>query len=489
MQNENDVKRNAPKDNLMQRFQAATIKPETLDEKTRSIEVIGAKERPCLVWDPQRWEAVSETLQMSGCQIPASRQIPLTIDHDDTARSVIGPFSDMRIEGDQLLGRAVFSSSPDAEPFYTKVKEGHLNRFSIVYPADSRQSVFVEENTTAVVNGKSYTGPVLVTNSWQPKSLGLVLYAADDRATARSTPHTSTIHKETSAMDKRMRAYLERHGLSPDATEDEAWAFLDKQEKTPTQPDSQRAQADTQSASDIERANADIVRIERERIIEITGLCQRFNCEDMAATLIKDGATMDAARQAVLKKLDATPPAETPSYRPATHGADGWDKFRSAAEDGLMIRSGIAVAKPSPGAVDIAGWSMLELARHALIVSNKPSGGSKLEMVGRALTTSDFPYLLANVANKSLFAGWDAAEETWSRWCATGSVPDFKTQYLPRVSEAGKLEKFIRRQIRVSLAEREGRERGGDFILVDIRTGPRCGRSAEQKFHPVRHGV
>jgi hypothetical protein len=118
------------------------------------------------------------------------------------------------------------------------------------------------------------------------------------------------------------------------------------------------------------------------------------------------------------------------------------DKFRSAAEDGLMIRSGIAVAKPAAGAQDLAGWSLLEMARHALIVGNRPSGGSKIEMVGRALTTSDFPLLLANVANKSLFAGWETAEETWSIWCGTGSVPDFKTNYLPRASESDDLDEM-----------------------------------------------
>ncbi|MFH0995790.1 MAG: hypothetical protein V1844_09880 [Pseudomonadota bacterium] len=447
MNNENLVFRNAPIEHLMQRLQISVIKPGTLDAASRSVEVIGATENPSIVWDPERWEAVNESLQMSGCEIPASRQIPLTIDHDRSASSVIGSFCDMRIEGDQLVGRAVFSSSPDADPFFTKVKEGHLNRFSIVYPSDSRRSVFVEENTTAVVNGKSYTGPILVTQSWQPRSLGLVLYAADDQAKARSRPNTTTIHKETENMDKRLRAYLERGGLSPESTEEQAWAYFEKlgergdQVTTITAGIPAAATAATPPATDTARAGADVIRIERDRITEINAMCQRFGATDLAEKLIQDGASLDVARQKVMNKLELNPP-QTPGFSPATVILDGVDKFRSAAADGLVIRSGIMVATPAAGAMDIAGWTLVEIARHSLRLANLPYGGNKMEMVGRALTSNDFPLLLANVANKSLFTGWEGAQETWREWCDVGSVSDFKVNSLPRGSETSDLDEM-----------------------------------------------
>jgi hypothetical protein len=49
---------------------------------------------------------------------------------------------------------------------------------------------------------------------------------------------------------------------------------------------------------------------------------------------------------------------------------------------------------------------------------------------------------LANVANKSLDLGWESAEETWQTWCATGSVNDFKTHTLARVSEFSDLDEI-----------------------------------------------
>jgi hypothetical protein len=96
--------------------------------------------------------------------------------------------------------------------------------------------------------------------------------------------------------------------------------------------------------------------------------------------------------------------------------------------------------------MDLAGYSLKEMARHALRLAAQPSGGNPLEMVGRALTTSDFPLILANVANKALMAGWDGAEESWQQWCAVGSASDFKTHSLPRASESDDLDEILEDQ-------------------------------------------
>jgi hypothetical protein len=58
-----------------------------------------------------------------------------------------------------------------------------------------------------------------------------------------------------------------------------------------------------------------------------------------------------------------------------------------------------------------------------------------MEMIGRSLTTSDFPKILANTANKALMSGWESAEETWGQWCGTGQVSDFKQHTMARAGE------------------------------------------------------
>jgi hypothetical protein len=175
-------------------------------------------------------------------------------------------------------------------------------------------------------------------------------------------------------------------------------------------------------------------------------MCRKFGLPDEAARkLIDEGASLDKARVVVMDHLATVglDPKVPDQGGRITLITDEKDKFRAAAEGAVLIRAGIPGEHDKvPGARDLAGYSLRELARHSLILANQPAGGGPLEMVGRAMTTSDFPYILANVAHKSLFAGWEGAGETWREWCAVGSVSDFKTHYSPRVSEFSDLDEI-----------------------------------------------
>lgn len=420
-------------DGLVDRKDApgASFRASSLDEKTRSIEAVATTEAPASVWDPARYEVVNEVLLMSGAQYPD--KVPLTIEHEHYAGSVIGSLRDIKIENDKMVGRVYFSSSTDAEPYYTKTKEQHLDSFSVTY--SDRESTWIADGTTSTIQGRTFTGPLLVTTKWKLRSLGLVIYGADENAKARA--EETKPNKEIIKMDPKLRSFLERSGLKKDATETEAYAFLEGLETQRSAP----AQKTEAKPEPVKVDEAEIARkaveADRMRCSEIIGMCERheYPKEDMEK-LIKDGADVETARKAVLDHIEKTKTdAGTP--HPVTIQKDEKDKFRSAAEDALIMRSAmnITIDKPAPGASDLAGYSMVELARHMLRVSNLSDSGRPLEMVGRAMTTSDFPYILANVANKSLKAGWDTTPTTWQTWCGTGSVNNFLTHTLVNVSE------------------------------------------------------
>ncbi len=109
--------------------------PATLDTENRSVEVIGATEDPVEVFDYERYETVLEILLMDGVELPKSRQVPLLDTHNrwDGTSSVLGSFREMKTENGQLTGRATFTSAPEAESPYTKLREGHLTDFSVGY--------------------------------------------------------------------------------------------------------------------------------------------------------------------------------------------------------------------------------------------------------------------------------------------------------------------------------------------------------------------
>lgn len=242
-------------------------------------------------------------------------------------------------------------------------------------------------------------------------------------------------------MDKRLRAYLERRGLAAEASEEDAWAFLGELEDEGRQ-DPPDAGGGGVPAADPVRREDEIRAEERQRCGEIRAMADHFGFGDLGEEMVEAGRTVTEAREKIMEAVMKKGDTEGGVGFRAEFGADERDKFRAAGVDALQIRSGNTIEAPAAGADDLAGYGLRELAREALRVAGQPTGGNILEMVGRALTTSDFPLILADSANKSLLAGWEDAEETWDQWCGIGSVSDFKTHKAVRAGETEDLDEI-----------------------------------------------
>lgn len=410
--------------------------PSTLDEKTRSVEVVMTTEEPARVYDYERG-VISEVLLMSGAQMPANNQLVLLDAHSryETA-NVIGSARQMKLEGPQMIGRAFYSTAPEAESPWIKTREGHLTDYSIGYRVD--EAVWVGEGKTEIIEGRLFQGPVQVATKWTPRELSAVPIGADQNAKARSEIKQPLTSKEESKMDPKIRAMLEAKGLPATATDEEAIAFMaglevKKDIKTET---------DQEKAAKEEKIRAEATGKERDRIREIDALCGRYDCQDMARAFIVDGKSLADAQQAVLDAVHKKAQNANPGAGVIVLGADAQDKFRAAAQDALSLRAGMKVEKPVAGAHDLRGYTLAEMARECLRVMGKDHKGDVKAMIGRALTSSDFPNILANLATKSMQQGWDDAQETWPIWTGEGSVSDFKTYSENGLSEHDDLEEI-----------------------------------------------
>jgi hypothetical protein len=69
---------------------------------------------------------------------------------------------------------------------------------------------------------------------------------------------------------------------------------------------------------------------------------------------------------------------------------------------------------------------------------------SQMEVVGAAFTqgTSDFPVLLESAMHKALQGAYATAPDTWSRFCTTGSVSDFRAHNRYRLGSFGNLDRL-----------------------------------------------
>ncbi len=451
--------------------------PASLDQEARTVEVVVATEQPVRIFDWQRGNLVDEVLLISGLK-PLPGQVPFLDTHNRwSTNDVLGSLRGFKREGDQVTATAHFSRT--AEKAWTLAQEGHLTDVSVGYRV--LDCVWVDEGKTAKVGGKSFTGPVKVATKWEIREVSAVPIGADSLAKVRAQANHEP--QEDVKMNKKLREYLEHRGLAKDASEQQAWEFLDqftragefagtdeeRQELTalmrelgqtpaaPPAPAGQRAPAAPAvppapglGQDEVRALAAEMLAGERSRVQEIAALCATFEvpAEDQTRMVI-NGLSLDQARAKVLE-LVAQRHSGTQGgagHRgPVQFGADEQDKYRAVAIDAVMLRAGLAPAQPAQGAADspIRGYTLRELARECFMRANPTAKVpiNPLELVGRALTTSDLPYILGNIANKSLLQGWETAPETWRAWMNTGSVNDFKTHTAAGLGESDDLDQI-----------------------------------------------
>ena len=105
---------------------------------------------------------------------------------------------------------------------------------------------------------------------------------------------------------------------------------------------------------------------------------------------------------------------------------DEGDKRKKAVAYALEIRAGL---RKDDQTNPYRGYTLVELARMSLTQAGvRTDGMDKMTLVANAFThgTSDFPLLLANVAQKAMLKGYDEAGETFQSWTSKGTLSDFK---------------------------------------------------------------
>jgi caudovirus prohead protease len=182
---------------------------------------------------------------------------------------------------------------------------------------------------------------------------------------------------------------------------------------------------------------AKAMEAERKRTSEITALFRDFDVEGADEAIVM-GVSVDEARAMVMDQLRARNKGVS-----VTMGEAESDKFRAAAQDAVLMAAGLAVAEPAPGANELRGYSLIELARESLRreCDTKANFGDNMEMARAAInSTSTFPAIMSNLANKSVMNGFNEAETTFQIWTGKGSNRDFKEAARYALSEAGNLE-------------------------------------------------
>ena len=325
--------------------------------------------------------------------------------HDRDA--VVGHIEKVWLEDNRGKALVRFDTDEQSETIFQKVQSGTLQGVSVGY-AIYRYEVLEDEDTKST-NGR-FNGPAYVVTDWEPLEISIVSVPAD--ATVGVGRSAEEIHTSIDTQEDNTRMDQEKN--------------LEVQELKSEPVKTGLTQEDLQKA----------MEQERKRTSEITALFRDFNVEGADEAIVM-GVSVDEARAMVMDQLRARNKGVS-----VTMGEAESDKFRAAAQDAVLMAAGIPVAEPAAGAQELRGHSMVELAREALQREGlKSNFGDNMELARQAInSTSTFPAIMANLANKSVMVGFNEAETTYQIWAGKGSNRDFKEAARVALSEAGNLE-------------------------------------------------
>lgn len=326
--------------------------------------------------------------------------------HDRDA--VVGHIEKVWIEDNRGKALVRFDTDEQSETIFQKVQSGTLQGVSVGY-AINRYEVLEDEDTKST-NGR-FTGPAYVVTDWEPLEISIVSVPADP--TVGVGRSAEEIHTSIDTQEDNTRMDQEKN--------------LEVQEVKSTPVETGLTQEDLQKA----------MEQERKRTSEITAMFRDFDVEGADEAIVL-GVSVDEARAMVMDQLRARNAGVSVKMGEAES-----DKFRAAAQDAVLMAAGIPVAEPAAGAQELRGYSMIEMARESL---RRESGstvnfGDNMELARAAInSTSTFPAIMSNLANKSVMVGFNEAETTYQIWAGKGSNRDFKEAARVALSEAGNLE-------------------------------------------------
>jgi phage head maturation protease len=369
-----------------------------------------------------------------------------------------------------------FGSTDTARNAEQEVEDGSLRGVSVGYKVNA----WMHFQEKGAYRGKTYDAGTWLASSWEALEASLTPIPADASVGVGRGEQNQGRRPQKAGGEKAMRIKLSRIWFDADMVRHEIGEIVEVDEVTgkrllekkhaeeakddagagdggqraepPAAPAPQATAANVVPREAVEQA----LRAERERCTAIRNMGKKNKIDVTEA--IEQGWSVDQAREYVLGTLEQRQAERPTSEIEVTQ--DGRASFRRAVVVGLQLRSGRQVdekERKEVGGENFAGMTLREIARDCLRRAGIAAPADVREMVqtalrgptivnfaraGEAITvgTSDFPYILANVAHKEMLAGASAEIVTYREWCKIGSGSDFKAMSRLKLSEAGELD-------------------------------------------------
>jgi hypothetical protein len=331
----------------------------------------------------------------------ASGSAPLLNSHRDFAvDDVIGVITRAWIENGQGKAAVRFSKRADVDPIWQDVQDGILRNASM--------GVAIHAVEDVTPQGAAMR-QVLVTD-WEPEEVSLVPVGADPGAGFK-------FERATGPQEQKMDETIVT--ATGEEARDELKINLD---------------AERQAAALAERARIrEIEKVGRTLGLDATLVSQH----------VEAGTPVEEFRKLALDELAKRSEATPIRSAAAVVTRDETETRRAGITAALLHRYDPAVfpLKDDLGR-DWAGQTLLDLARECLETSGTRTRRlPRHEIAKLALSTSDFPSILADVANKTLRQAYEAYPRTFLPFSRRRSAVDFKNINAVQLGEAPSLMK------------------------------------------------
>ena len=397
-----------------------TAEINNINEDDRSIELSFSSEKPVTRWFG------SEILSHDTTAVDLVRlnEIGVLL-FNHNRNEVIGKVEKAWIDEAERKGRAIvrFDEDTESEKIFQKVKNETLRGVSVGYTVDAWEEV---KNGKVSSNGR-FIGPCDVATRWVPNEISIVSVPADENVGVGRELNDNSDDETSKTEDDENNS---ENGENDDTNLDD-----NSQEEDKTEGEGEREM--DKNANKNSSNERPILELERQRVSEINSLCREFNVD--VQQFIEDGSTVDSVRSYILEQLRSK---KAPLPGSVQVISDERDKFRDAVSDSILMRAGMKVEKAAPGATDLRGLRLRDIAVECLRAQgiSDASRYDNEKLFREALTPgSNFSAILDNTVNKSMKTAYNAQTSTYKEWVSKGSNPDFKATTKYQISEAGDL--------------------------------------------------
>ncbi|MCH9694778.1 MAG: HK97 family phage prohead protease [Gammaproteobacteria bacterium] len=336
--------------------------------------------------------------------------------HSRRREDRIGAVLDAQIVAGKGRATIQLSNRSDIDDIWNDVRDGLLTNVSIGYKIHER-----------VLTKSNDDGPdEYRVTSWEPVEISLVDIPADP---------TVGVGRSAGTVKPFLTQHRAADSAAPTSSYPGAITMRTEDNNTPTA--------------------AELSAQANQRVVDINdafnGYLDNPEMRSLHQTCLNDSdCSINRARTLLLDEIGKKKsPSAVGPYQPgydsrgvSTTQYQGPAVFRDVVTDALLLRSNVKLENPNNHVSDARSLSIVDIARSLLEQGgNSQKGYSASRIISRALSTSDFSNILANVGEKIVLDGFFNPERGTHRiWTGVASHRDFKPVSHVAASETPPLE-------------------------------------------------